>query len=637
MMFRACFLLFVAGLCGSAYADTYLDELIAASRAKHLSEREEWRTLLHYQPRFRVLGLRSLADSPDFFNAPDGATNPQHELEATLAAFFSDVTETETRQNSQCRFIARYHWLKQELSFDPARLPEQQCKRFQDWRALMKPVAATLVFPAAYLNNPASMYGHTFLRIDGQGQTERSRLLAYAINYAASTTETNGIVFAFKGLFGGYPGNFSMSPYYVKVGEYNDLENRDMWEYELTLTPEEIDRLLTHAWELGPTRFDYYFLDENCSYHLLSLLDAARPGLQLENEFPLWAIPSETVRAVADHPGLVRKVVYRPARSTILHYRQTLQTADHIELARALAAGEMASDDARLAGLSAEDRAQVVDLAFEYLEYRRLRGDVANRDAAPRLRALLAARSKIDASEDIEVPTPAVRPDQGHRSSRLGIGAGSRDGAAFQEVRFRPAYHDLMDPESGYIRGAQIEYLNAVLRRESASGTVRLEKVNVVDIVSLAPRDTLLKPGSWRINFGMSRVDRNPATYPDAPRPLVTDLDGGWGVATDAGGRLLAYTLIEGSLLAASALEDGYSAGAGGSAGVIVDATSRWRLQGYGRALRYFAGEQHTSLDGGIDQRFTLARDLALKLDASWRRSYDVISRTATLYLDWYF
>jgi len=40
-------------------------------------------------------------------------------------------------------------------------------------------------------------------------------------------------------------------PYYLKVREYNDMENRDVWEYELNLSPEEIDRLLMHTGSSG--------------------------------------------------------------------------------------------------------------------------------------------------------------------------------------------------------------------------------------------------------------------------------------------------------------------------------------------------------------------------------------------------
>lgn len=629
---RLCFLLLSVGLFGTAHANPYLDELIAASQTKRLHERDEWRALLHYQPRFRVFGDRSLADSPDFFNAPDGATNAQNELEATLAAFFSDAAETETSQNPQCRFVARYQWLKHELAFDPARLPEHACARFDKWRGDLNAEAVSLVFPAAYLNNPASMYGHTLLRVDGRGQTDRSRLLAHAINYAAGTNETNGIVFAARGLFGGYPGNFSLSPYYAKVGEYNDLENRDMWEYDLALTAEEIDRLLMHAWELGPTRFDYFFLDENCSYHLLSLLDVARPGLRLVDEFPLWAIPGDTVRAVADRPELVRRVSYRPARSTLLRHRQATLPADRVELARGLAMGELPPSTPRLASLASADQAQVLDLAFEYLEYQRIQGDIANSEAAPRLRALLAARSNVGEADIPAVPTPTVRHEHGHGSSRVGFGAGARDGNAFQELRFRPAYHDLLDAQDGYTRGAQIDFTNFVFRREDESGSVRLEKLNFVNIASLSPRDELLKPRSWRINVGASRVDR-----PDGSRPLAADLDGGVGAATELGDRALGYALAEGALLAASALEHGHSAGAGASAGLIVDGASRWRAHLYGRSLRFFSGEQHTLIEGGLDQRITLSRDVALRLETSWRSAYDVERKTATLYLDFYF
>ena len=171
-----------------------------------------------------------------------------------LGAFFSDVQETDKEQNPQCAFIARYDWLDRQLRFDPKRMARQPCKRFHEWYEALNPNGMTLIFPAASLNNPSSMYGHTLLRIDAKDQDEKTRLLAYAINYAANTAETNGIAFAINGLLGGYPETFSIMPYYLKVREYNDMENRDVWEYELNLTPGEIDLVLMHVWELGPVK-----------------------------------------------------------------------------------------------------------------------------------------------------------------------------------------------------------------------------------------------------------------------------------------------------------------------------------------------------------------------------------------------
>lgn len=69
-------------------------------------------------------------------------------------------------QHPQCAYVARYNWLKSRLNFDTERLPEQDCAAFESWAATIDASAATLIFPAAYMNNPASMFGHTLLRLD---------------------------------------------------------------------------------------------------------------------------------------------------------------------------------------------------------------------------------------------------------------------------------------------------------------------------------------------------------------------------------------------------------------------------------------------------------------------------------------
>ena len=232
----------------SSFADErYLQQLVNEAHEQKLAQQPEWHALVHYKPRLILPGVKSLADAPNFFIAKNGKTDPIAELDATLASFFSDIEQTDQQQHPQCAFIARYHWLKQELDFDPDRLPERPCQRFSTWREALDAKELTLIFPAAYLNNPASMFGHTLLRVDAWGQDERTRLLAYAINYAADTGEDGGMAFAVKGLFGGYPGLFSIGPYYVRVRQYNDLENRDIWEYRLNFTEQEIDLLLMHV------------------------------------------------------------------------------------------------------------------------------------------------------------------------------------------------------------------------------------------------------------------------------------------------------------------------------------------------------------------------------------------------------
>ena len=118
------------------------------------------------------------------------------------------------------------------------------------------------------------MFGHTLMTINSKENRKSSArgLLDYALNYAAYTGDLDPIRYVLYGLMGGYPGYFSLMAYHTKVREYSDLENRDLWEYRLSLNSEEIERLIHHFWDLMNTTFDYFYLRENCSYHLLSLI-----------------------------------------------------------------------------------------------------------------------------------------------------------------------------------------------------------------------------------------------------------------------------------------------------------------------------------------------------------------------------
>lgn len=72
--------------------------------------------------------------------------------------------------------------------------------------------SVTVVFASAYLDNPASLFGHTLLRLDQRDQTERTRLLAHAINYAADDSNNHPLLYAFDGIAGGFQGRFEVQP-----------------------------------------------------------------------------------------------------------------------------------------------------------------------------------------------------------------------------------------------------------------------------------------------------------------------------------------------------------------------------------------------------------------------------------------
>jgi hypothetical protein len=614
----------------AAADEAYLRQLIERSRELRLAERPEWLKLGHYVTNLGGPGVHSLVDSPNFFTSAQGKGDPRAELEATLAAFFAPPPSGDA-QHPQCAFVARYAWLAEELAFDGRRLPARECPRYREWRAALDAEHLTLVFASAYLNNPSSMYGHTLLRVDARDQDERTRLLAYAINFAADTNEKNGLVFAVKGLLGGYPGTFSVLPYYLKVREYGDIENRDLWEYELDLSRQEVDRVLRHAWELLPAYFAYYFFDENCSYHLLGLLQVARPELQLTGPFRLWALPSDTVRELARTPGLVRKVVYRPANSTIIERRVAGMPAEERRMARDLGIGRTSAAQAPLGALPAERAAAVVETAYDYLTYRRAGGEHDVEDPQALAHELLLERSRIDAPSQAPRIEPGARPDQGHGTSRASGGIGRRRGESFQELAYRPTYHDILDDDAGYVRGAQIEFFDVRVRHYEQRGT-RLESFTPIDIFSLAPRDEFLHPKSWGISAGWRRV-----LTKAGDEPLAAALDGQVGGAWQVPGDSLVYAMAQASARAHHDLERGYALGAGPRVGALLDPLPGWRVHAYAQGVADVAGERDHPRSVALQTRWTVARDAAVSLELSRSREAGQTYRSGLLSLRIYF
>src|SRR5690606_9407216 len=284
-----------------------------------------------------------------------------------------------------------------------------------------------------------------------QDDEETDLLLANTISYAADAAEHDSeLLFAYRGIFGGYPGITAIQPYYEMIRLYNDIEHRDLWEYTLNLTQPEVDTLLAHTWEIQDKNFDYYFFDENCAYRLLALIDAARPGTDLLDEVSTHAIPSDTVRWVRD-AGLVESIHYRPSAATSVAHSLDSLPPEHRTIAAAVANGYVGVNGPEVRALRKNDRAQLLDATYDYERYQ---SEAEGRSAKPAARLshqLQVARSQSDGEEVLpRVRAPDKRGAQGHDTFGLGLGTGQLEHSEFTQLTLRPAYHDVLDAPEGY-------------------------------------------------------------------------------------------------------------------------------------------------------------------------------------------
>lgn len=583
---------------GAAYEELLLDEALS----KKLYDTRQWRALVHYKPSV-IHGYKSLIDDPRFFLSPEGSTDPKKELEETIRAFFR--ADGKGDKHPKCRFIARYSWLKKELGIKEELLPENPCAGFEELMKAINPRSAVLIFPVSHMNSPASMFGHTLLRIDSDYE---SKLMTYAINYSAFTDETNGFLFAFKGIFGFYEGYFSIMPYYEKIKEYSNLENRDMWEYRLNLTGEEVEKLIMHVWELKDIYSYYYFFDENCSYNLLLLIEAARPDTELTDSLPEWVIPMDTIRAGQGKKIYSGEPAYRPSRATRIRFIEELAGPEYIELAkRAAENGIDAEAVLKDENIGKADKIKTIDLSVEYLQYLYAKKKMDKDSYLKLYLRILGLRSSLGAGVHYDIPVP-IPPEKGHGSFLAELGAGEKAGAGYSSLRLRPANHDLMDPDEGYLQGAAISFFDTELRYNFMEEKFSLERLKLLEITSISDVGRFFKPISWKVEAGVFREE-----FLKRAHRTVFKADGGPGAAYALYGGFL-YGFLEPEVKLSSSLDDGYSIGAGVSAGYFKSMTPAWKMQLELKARSFWLGDRHDIYSAELNQRYTLNPSNAVKL-----------------------
>ena len=605
-------LLISSVLLGSLQAEGFQDLIRRADELK-LSESSYWHSLLHYDRAF--LGRHSVIDDPKFFLAKEGKYDARAELEATLKAFCEgDVT---SGNHAIDRYPARLAWLLEKLPEAKNVFVQTHSDEFEKiWKG-MKPRKMKLIFPTQYMNNPSSLFGHTLLNVEGE---RNNKLLAYSINYAAVTEETNGVVFAYKGVLGMYPGYFSMGPYFEKVIEYSDLNMRDVWEYDLDLNLQEMRRLLMHIKEMSGIYSDYYFFDENCSYNLLFSLDVARPSLKLvEKAGSFWVLPVDTLKLVSGS-GMIESSNYRASKSTKVRFIAEGLSEAQKKISKTIALGEdLESCFVELKKSTMAHQRKILDLGAELMFINLSEGRIKQERYKKVYLKTLAKRASLGRQEKpYEYPRP-FDPIQSHDSFRASMGGGSFDGEFYTSFGFRPAYHGLEDVWDGYARGSSIEMLKTELYYFPDEDKLRLRKFDLVTIHSYTAKDDFFKPNSWMVSLGAEslRSDKDDDLH------LTSYLDIGFGATTEFKDDFLVYAVAKPTLYLSGNLDHNNMFTLGGELGGIyymrpglssqVSVLQAWSVSGQNETL--------TVLEAKLN--WSLSKSVNLNAYLNWNDSFD--------------
>ena len=628
---------------------------------------KEWRRLLFYQTTI-VGGEKGIIDSPGFYLDPDGKTNPELELAATLRGMQdAKATAPGTTVPLPCAFPARLQYLrrqgllKQEAPSLETSLETslEACPDLKTWLGHRQYKSIWLVFSSWYPQNPGSMFGHTMLRFR---RTDReSDLLDDAVNYAAYVDTENPVMYPVKGLMGRFPGRFSMLSYFVKIQEYNNIESRDLWEYELNANQEQMRKILLSLWEVAPHHSGYWYLDENCSWMLLKLLETGDPAWDFSSKIKPWVVPVDTMRAVVGTPGFVRSKSQRISQERTFRGREALLDADSAAIFRGLIRQDPVEAAAGVKKIAAqgypndqgqqshqgpatasamEARRRLFDAGLEWVDMREpmVSEGAAKGRLAPLRDALLLARKEIKSAPD---PLPGLSegddPIAGHGSSHLAAGYfQTASGEYGLNLSWTPTLHELIAPPTGYADGLEI-----VLLRVSGRWFAREEKAVISEVVltrirSLSGWTSSLPAASWFLDSSYSTTAQCPGqsgagSEAGSTACSSTSLAGGRGVAGRFFGErltLAAFWTGEAGHARDSRVRQQFFAGTGpavelwfksaggdggsGGHGIRVDVTSQ--------ALRrvYHGGLLETRIKHDLHAGVSVAESWDLRLAAAW-------------------
>jgi hypothetical protein len=250
--------------------------------------------------------------------------------------------------------------------------------------------------------------------------------------------------------------------------------------------------LSTHA------RFDYFFLDENCSLQLLALVEAVKPEWRLTSNFSLYAMPIETIKRLEMVGAIADFELHRSSREVALASFEKLtegQKTLYLDVQYRVKTNETIPD------LNAYPAVALAVYDWSrYLQFKEKDFEATLDERQLTLLDQIAASGFRPSPDDLS-SQKADNPLESHGPYRLGIFANipgwSEKSTPHQSLTLRvsPAAHRLGDVSTGMPKYSEVSVGEVIFKSEMTRTSHRpvssLERLQVISIKNLYPGDIL--------------------------------------------------------------------------------------------------------------------------------------------------
>ncbi len=102
-------------------------------------------------------------------------------------------------------------------------------------------------------------------------------------------------------------------------------------------------------------------------------------------------------------------------------------------------------------------------------------------------------------------------------------------------------------------------------------------------------------------------------------------------------GHSVYYGFLEAALDVGKRFDQDYALGAGPTVGWLTDISDRWRINLYARSLRYGLGDVHNARELTLEQRYSLTRQSAVRLELFRKQEFQDYWNGGEISLNIYF
>lgn len=427
-----------------------------------ISNSKTWKDLLHLDK-----DLKPKINTSSFLLSYDNFSS-ENELLKTLEAFKKDKVNI-------CKYPARYTFLSKQKNLNIENFDLNRCVQFKKYIDNTGTKDISLVFVSENVTNPSSMMGHIFFKLDGINH--KGKPVQNAISFYTVIDTLNLPYLAIESTIIGMDGFFVLKPYNKQIYDYVVKEDRNIWEYKLKLSKEEIKLMSYHFWELKSMDMKYYFTGYNCATVVNDILKLSSKNTFRE-DFNLWLTPKDVIKNAYKNELILNSELFP---SKLWNFKMLLKLIDK-SYARSITDSIDKNNIEKTKNLiknSSDEKLHEL-FAIAYLEYDYLK----NKKSSKRF---LEKYKKIsnDTSTKIDI-SMYKNPLKTQNDSQISLSYEDDD----TYFSFLPASHTLYDDNRQYSSESSLRIAELKLK---INDDIKVEELNLYKMQSLIPWDNYSK------------------------------------------------------------------------------------------------------------------------------------------------